>query len=175
MVKKFNNIIHKMIMLIMILVLIIVFAIFASNQTTKVYAATNEVSFKDLVVEANDSNLIIAEIVVSGNAGDEVSIKYHTESRTAIKNVDFSYVNNTVNVKIDNSGVSTHRISIKCINNSSNIENLRLVETKNDQELVYGRYFNLIIDEVKNATVATGNDICKCYHIIIRLMQLQVS
>ena len=163
MLKKINNIIHKIIMLIMVLVLTITFGILASNHMTKVYAATNEVSFKDLVVEANDSNLIIAEIVVSGNAGDEVIIKYHTESRTAIKNVDFSYVNNTVSVKIDDSGVSTHKISIKCLNTSSNIEKLRLYETKNNQEFVYGRYFNLIIDEVKNATLTSGKDICKCY------------
>ena len=153
MAKKFNNIIHKTVILFMVLVLIVIFGILASNHTTKVYANTNRVYFKDLVVEANDSNLIIAEVVVSGNAGDDVIIKYHTESRTAIKGVDFNYVKNTASIKIDDSGVSTFRISIKCINDRTNIEKLRLYETKAGNDIVYGRYFNLILDDASNATL----------------------
>ena len=162
MVKKVNIIIHKMVLFLMALVLTVI-CIVTFSHFTKAYAYANEVYFKDLVVDANDSNLIIAEVVVSGNPFDTVSFKYHTESKTAIKNVDFTYVKSEANVIIDSSGTTIYKISIKCLNDSNNIEKLRVSETKDGNELVYGRYFNLIIDEATNASLVTDKNICKCY------------
>ena len=158
---KNNKIIYKAVSFLMIMTLTI-FAILVFSFSNKVLAHTNEVYFKDLIVETNDSNLIIAELVVSGAIGDTVDITYHTEAKTAIKDIDFSYVENTVSIKIDDSGISTYKISIKCLNDDTNRQKLRIYDAKNENE-IYGRYFNLVIDDVKNASLVEGRDTCKCY------------
>ena len=161
MVKKLNRKIHKTVRLLIAMTLTILSVLFFSS-ITKVFAYSNEVYFKDLTVETNDSNLIIAEIVVSGVAGDMVDIKYHTEARTAIRDIDFSYVENTVSVKIDEGGSSIYKISIKCLNDDASRQKLRIYDAKNEAS-IYGRYFNLVIDEVQNASLVEGKDVCKCY------------
>ena len=176
MVKKLNKN-HKLIMrlLFVVLSLFLVLVVLANNFTTKVYAdGEPKVYFKDTVVETNESNLIVAEIVAEGVAKSEIDVSYHTKGATAIQGIDYNASSNTVRITIGQDGIGSYKISIKCLNDKNSIENLRVTETKEDpqtketQEYVYGRYFNILIDKANvvggaSVTIDSTKNVCKCY------------
>ena len=159
MVKKFNNKIHRIIMLLMLIVFIFILTTIFNNHSNAYAIDGNKVFFKDVVVETNESSLIIAEIFVEGQTGDTVEFSYHTEGATAIQGIDYNATSRSVSFIIPSSGSISHKISIKCLNDNDNRKKLRIYDNDNE----YGRYFNLIIDNATNATIDTEKDVCKCY------------
>ena len=126
---------------------------------TTVYAdSSNVVTFSNTIVEANESNLVYAEIFVTGTPGSTVTVTYRSTSGTAIENVDYVGVYNTAELKIDDSGGVGYTIAIKCLDDANTREKLRVYNGDNNN----GRYFNLYIVDANNATIGTANR-CKCY------------
>ena len=118
----------------------------------------NSVSFATTTVEASSSNLIVVRLVAQGVAGQTVVVSYKTSSGTAIENIDYVGISNSISLTLDGSGMTTYDISVKCKNTSETREKLRVYDSEN----TYGRYFNLIITDASNASIG-GNSVCKCY------------
>ena len=120
----------------------------------------NHVYLASQTVEASDSGLVYVDLVAYGDPNENISVIYRTASGTAIENVDYAGVYNAVNLKIDNFGNASYRISIKTLNDATTREKLR-VDQGNE---TFGRYFTLYIDSVSNnATIDEGKGTCKCY------------
>ena len=129
------------------------------SEATTVYADSgNVVTFSNTIVEANESNLVYAEIFATGTPGSTVTVTYRSTSGTAIENVDYVGVYNTAELKIDASGGVGYTIAIKCLDDANTREKLRVYNGDNNN----GRYFNLYIVDANNATIGTANR-CKCY------------
>ncbi|MBQ9458177.1 MAG: hypothetical protein IJU64_06750 [Bacilli bacterium] len=129
------------------------------NQATMVVAETgNVVKFGSVTAEANTSSIVYVDIVVTGTEGETVKVTYETFSGTAIEDIDYEGVSNSIALKIDGSRRATYRVAVKCKNDSSTREKLRVVSGNNN----YGRYFNLKIVAADNANIGTENS-CKCY------------
>ena len=109
----------------------------------------NKVYFKDLVVDASDSGLVYAEIFALGQAGDKVTVKYHTVGVTAIQDLDYVGISNKVDITIGSSGEGTYKIAIKCLNNPENRAKFKIV----DDDKSFGRYFNICLDDAINAEI----------------------
>ena len=131
----------------------------ADLNSVMVFAdGTNTVTFTSAVAQANESNLIFADIEAYGNPGETLLVTYRTSSATAIEGIDYDGVYNSIEMKIDESGGAKYRVSIKCKNDASTREKLRVYEGDKD----YGRYFNLDLIPPSNATLGQ-NGRCKCY------------
>ena len=144
--------------LIAILFLFISLLVISSKVRVQAYDG-NKVYFKNLTVDANDSALVVAELFVVGEAGDKVSVKYHTVGVTAIQDLDYTGISNSIDIVIGDAGEATYKISIKCLTSAENRSKFKIV----DDDKSYGRYFNIIIDSATNATVDTERNICKCF------------
>ena len=119
----------------------------------------NVVTFSTDVAEANDSNLVFVDLTCQGTAGDKVTVTYRTSSVTAIENVDYVGVYNTITLELDKkTGTATQPISIKCLNDANTREKYRLYNDKG----VYGRYFELKIVSVSNANIG-AHSFVQCY------------
>ena len=101
-----------------------------------VLADGNTVSFRANYVEANDSNICYATLKVVGYIGESVTVTYKTYSGTAIENVDYQGVNNKVTINITSKLGTQYTIAVKCLNDSSTREVIRVKEGNNN----YGRY-----------------------------------
>ena len=124
-------------------------------------------------VEATSTNLVYVDLIVKGGQGVYFDVQYQTLSGTAIQDIDYSGVNNSVTLKIDkNKEEATYKIAIKCLNDVNTREKLRLY----DNDTTYGRYFNLKITDAKaytinankervyeGATIDPEKQNCKCY------------
>lgn len=119
----------------------------------------NTVSWVSTTVEANSSNLVLAEMLIKGTGGDHVIVTYRTSPGTAIENVDYAGIFNTVDVEIPAGGEVTQRIAVKCLDDASTREKLRVY----DKTATYGRYFNLHLISASNATIDEEKKVCKCY------------
>ena len=128
-----NNVIKKFSFVIVFLLMVVTFVL---TFGYKAFADTNTVHFAEPIVEANESGIIIAEIVAEGQANQTVEVFYHTEGVTAISGLDFAGANNLVRIKIDSNGKGSYKLSIKCLNTVANREKFRLF----DSEQKYGRY-----------------------------------
>ena len=123
-----------------------------------VLADGNTVSFRANYVEANDSNICYATLKATGSIGQSVTVTYKTYSGTAIENVDYQGVNNKVTINITSKLGTQYTIAVKCLNDSSTREVIRVKEGNNN----YGRYFHLEIVDVENGSKGSI-DSCKCY------------
>ena len=142
--------------------IIFLFMIFTllSTITFKTFADTENIIYvKNSVAEANESGLVVVEVVAEGQAGASVQFFYQTEGITAIPGLDFVNVNNNIKLKIGNDGKVSYKISIKCLNTAENREKLRVYDKNN----TYGRYFNLIIYKTINASLDNSRSYAKCY------------
>ena len=87
-----------------------------STITFKTFADTENIIYvKNSVAEANESGLVVVEVVAEGQAGASVQFFYQTEGVTAIPGLDFVNVNNNIKLKIGNDGKVSYKISIKCL------------------------------------------------------------
>ena len=127
--------------------------------STNVYAAQNTVYVKNEVVEANDSGLVMIELVGEGKANDNVEIFVHTEGATAIPGLDYVSINTLCRAKYDSSGKLSYPLSIKTLVTAESREKLRTYDDSN----TYGRYFKFVIEKANNASVVDGKDEAKCY------------
>ena len=125
--------------LIAILFLFISLLVISSKVRVQAYDG-NKVYFKNLTVDANDSALVVAELFVVGEAGDKVSVKYHTVGVTAIQDLDYPGISNSIDIVIGDAGEATYKISIKCLTSAENRSKFKIV----DDDKSYGRYFNII-------------------------------
>ena len=136
-------------------------------------SAQNIVAFENTSAQANGSNFVIAKIVVSGKKGETVNVSYKTYSRSAIRSVDFNSVENTISLRIGDNGKAEYEVAVKCLNNSTNREKLRVYSEKDTEQgkerVQYGRYFDLKITKASNMSgedntaIDTNKDTCKCY------------
>ena len=118
----------------------------------------NTVNFTTSMAEANDSNLVYVDIKAEGNPHQKVTVIYRTSSGTAIENVDYVGVHNSVDMDLGILGQTTYRVAIKCLDDASTREKLRVY----DSNETYGRYFNLHLESVTNASIGQVRQ-CKCY------------
>ena len=124
-----------------------------------VYAeSTSSVSFSATEYEANDAGLVLAKVVAKGNPEDTLSFSYRTYSGTAIENVDYSGAKNTVSIKLDKEGKGEYTIGIRCLNDASSREHLRVQDQKG---VVYGRYFHLELTDDSETPIG-ANKACIC-------------
>jgi len=121
-------------------------------------SGTNVVRFGSTQVECNDSNLVYVDLLATGTPGNTVTATYRTSSGTAIENVDYAGVYNTISLRLGTDGKAKYTISIKGLNDASGREKLRVY----DSEGVYGRYFNLHLLAAENASIGDEKQ-CKCY------------
>ena len=152
--KRVRNISRKIVFALSSLLII------AATFVLSVKAANNSVYFNNTTVYSNESGLIIAELIVEGNQYEEVKVKYHTSGVSAIENVDYVGVSNTLTFKIDESGYISYKIAIKCLNTPENRSKYLVAGSNNEY---FSRYFNLVIDDVSNATLVEKKSVCKCY------------
>ena len=118
----------------------------------------NVVRLGSTSAECNESNLVYVDIIAKGAPGSTITATYRTSSATAIENVDYTGVYNTIPLKLDSAGNATYRVAIKCLNDANSRQKFRLYDSNNN----YGRYFNLKLLEASNAIL--GNEkTCRCY------------
>ena len=120
--------------------------------------STNIVRFGSTQVECNDANLVYVDLLATGTPGNTITATYRTSSGTAIENIDYAGVYNTISLKLGSDGKAKYTISIKGLNDASGREKLRVY----DSEGVYGRYFNLHLLAAENASIGDEKQ-CKCY------------
>ena len=150
---------NRIFKLIIMLVLLIVFVGIPTIFTATVRAAGNTVYLKDLTIEANDSGIVVAEIVGEGKAGDNVNVFVHTEGGTAIPGLDYASVDTLVRATYGSDGKLSYKLSVKCLVTAENREKLRAY----DKDGFYGRYFKLVIEKATNASVVAEKNTAKCY------------
>ena len=102
----------------------------------------NTVNFTTSMAEANDSNLVYVDIKAEGNPHQKITVTYRTSSGTAIENVDYVGVHNSVDMDLGILGQTTYRVAIKCLDDASTREKLRVY----DSNETYGHYFNLHLE-----------------------------
>ena len=124
-----------------------------------VYAeTTSSVSFSATEYSANDAGLVLAKIMAKGSPEDTVSCTYRTRSGTAIENVDYVGAKNTVSIKLDQNGNGEYTVGIRCLNDATTREQLRV---KDQNGVVHGRYFHLeFVDD--GDTPIGANKACIC-------------
>ena len=149
----------KFINMFLIAIFILFIGMFAFTRRVNA-EGENKVYFKDLVVDANDSGLVFAEIIVIGEPGEKVSVSYHTVGVSAIQGLDYIGVKNSISLEIDSTGEISYKISIKCLSDASNRAQFKIT---GDDSNTYGRYFNVIIDSATNATIDESKKVCKCF------------
>ena len=138
------------------------FATIISDVTHLVVHAIegNVVYFAQATADATDTNLVYVDLVAKGAAGDIIDVSYKTFSGTAIHDIDYKGVDNSVTLKIPaNATEATYKIAVKVLNDINTRENFKLYSGNT----TYGRYFNLKITEAKNATIDPEKNTCKCY------------
>ena len=155
---KKNRILKLIFMLLLLIGLVGISSIF----TIKTKADGNTVYLKDRTIEANDSGIIVAEIVGEGKANDDVNIFIHTEGGTAIPGLDYVSVNTLIRASYGSDGKLSYPFSIKTLVTPDSREKIRTYDQDNKQ---YGRYFNLVIEKATNATVVTDSNknTSQCY------------
>ena len=126
---------------------------------------SNRVYLEEVSKETNTSNLIRVNLVVEGVAGQTISVTYSTKSGTAVENIDYSGVNNTISFSFTQSEIQKHEIAIKILNTSSDREMMRV---KDGDNKIYGRYFTLSINKATNddgdpVDIDGEKKSCKCY------------
>lgn len=126
------------------------------GETTYADDHVNTVSFASTAGAITGGGLIIAQINVTGKVGDVVKVSYHTVAGTAIPGVDYRGVANTVAITIGNNGKGSHTVALVCLNKG---QALRV----KSEDVIYDRYFTLVIDSAENAVVDTEKDECKCH------------
>ena len=149
-------------------------SLFTDIANRVVYAIEgNYVYLAQKTVEATNTNLVYVDLVVKGEQSVYFDVRYQTFSGTAIEDIDYNGVDNSVTLKIgSNKTEATYKIAIKCLNDINNREKLRLYSG----DTTYGRYFNLKITDVKAYTINSAkeripktvtidpeNNNCKCY------------
>ena len=126
---------------------------------------TNRVYFEKYKVDANTSNLVRVNLCIEGKAGETIYVKYSTKSGTAVQDIDFQGVDNTLSFKFDKTERKKYELSIKILNDSSTREKLGVWDS--NSWTVYSRYFTINIDSAYNQDndpVDTGyTNSCKCY------------
>ncbi|MBQ9448863.1 MAG: hypothetical protein IJU60_03215 [Acholeplasmatales bacterium] len=155
---KKKILIRKMLCAITFLLMAITsFAVFTISTKA---ASENTISVKDAIVETNDSGIIVVEIVGEGNAGDQVEAFVRTEGGTAISGIDYTSIDSHIKMKYDNNGKASYKVSIKCLNTADNREQMLIFDQNN---AIYGRYFNVTIYRANNAKIDSNNSTAKCY------------
>ena len=152
---KKNRIFKLLIKLVLLISLVGVATFF----TVKIRADGNTVYLKDAVIEANDSGIVVAEIVGEGKAGDNINVFVHTEGGTAIPGLDYASVDTLVRATYGSDGKLSYKLSVKCLVTAESREKLRAYDKSN----TYGRYFKLVIEKATNASVNTEKNTAKCY------------
>ena len=155
---KKKILIRKMLCAITFLLMAITsFAIFTISTKA---ASENTISIKDAVVQTNESGIIVVEIVGEGKAGDYAEAFVRTEGGTAISGIDYTSIDSHIKMKYDNNGKASYKVSIKCLNTAENREQMLIFDQNNE---IYGRYFNVTIYRANNAKIDSNNSIAKCY------------
>lgn len=152
---KKNRIFKLFIMLVLLITVVSISSIF----TVKIKATGNTVYLKDSIIEANDSGIIVAEIVGEGKAGDSINIFVHTEGVTAIPGLDYVSVDTLLRANYGSDGKLSYKLSIKSLVTAESREKLRPY----DGSGFYGRYFKLVIEKATNAQVVAEQNTSKCY------------
>ena len=152
---KKNRIFKLFIMLVLLITVVGISSIF----TVKIKATGNTVYLKDSIIEANDSGIVVAEIVGEGKAGDSINIFVHTEGGTAIPGLDYVSVDTLLRANYGSDGKLSYKLSIKCLVTAESREKLRPY----DGSGFYGRYFKLVIEKATNAQVVAEQNTSKCY------------
>ena len=130
-----------------------------ARPATAAYAEmVNEVYFATVMAEANDSNLVYVDLKASGDPDSKITVTYRTYDATAIDTIDYTGIENTVELQLNEAGQATYRISVKCLNDANSRQFFRVQSGNN----IYGRYFKLAIVSATNANIGEQN-VCKCY------------
>ena len=125
-----------------------------------VYATEgNKVFIKEASYEASDSNIVYVNVRFEGEIGDKITVMYRTVAGTAIENIDYQGVSNSITVEIGVTHFTEYQIGIKCLNDASSREIFRVSEGDKN----YGRYFTVELTGAKNADVDPEKNSCKCY------------
>ena len=153
---KKNRIFKVLIMLVLLVGLVGISSFF--TLTTK--GSGNTIYFKDATIEANDSSIIVVEIVGEGTANDPVEAFVRTEGGTAIAGLDYINTDTHLKMKYDGDGKLSYKFSVKCLNTAENREQMLLYDQNN---IIYGRYFNVTMYKANNATIDDSKKTSKCY------------
>ncbi len=125
---------------------------FADDSENKAYVATK--------VEADSSGLIYVTFYAEGTVNDTVTVYYHTEGGNAIPSVDYNTVTSgSTVITIGSNHTGSADIAIKCLNTADNRQIFKFKDSSSNE---YGRYFNVVLDSAKNATVDTTRNTCQC-------------
>ena len=143
-------------MLLLLIGLVGVTSIFS----IKTKAAGNTIYIKDPIIEANDSGIIVVEIVGEGTANDPVEAFIRSEGGLAIQGIDYANIDSHIKAKYDDKGILSYKLSIKCLNTAENREAFLLYDQNN---VLYGRYFNVTLYKANNATIDDAKKTAKCY------------
>ena len=123
----------------------------------------NRVYFEKGRVDANTSNLVRVNLCVEGLEGETIYVKYSTKSGTAVQDVDFKGVENTLSFEFKKTERRKYEISIKVLNDSTTRE---ILGVRDSTYTYYSRYFTINIDSAynqHNVPVNTGyTRSCKC-------------
>ncbi|MBE5763822.1 MAG: hypothetical protein E7338_06365 [Clostridiales bacterium] len=161
--KKSRYIFLQIISLILLVMIAIPFIKAIDSSEYATYAdAENNVYFEQTHVEANDSGLIYVELKADGVPGQEVVVFYHTEGGTAIPGIDYKDVSNSITLKIGSDGMAVTKLAFKCTNVAADREKIRLYDNNRSSDVLFGRYFKVIIDSAKNASVYMPKSTCIC-------------
>jgi len=153
---KKNRIFKVLIMLVLLVGLVGI----SSFLTLTTLASGNTIYFKDATIEANDSSIIVVEIVGEGTANDPVEAFVRTEGGTAIAGIDYINTDTHLKMKYDGDGKLSYKFSVKCLNTAENREQMLLYDQNN---IIYGRYFNVTMYKANNATIDDSKKTSKCY------------
>lgn len=127
--------------------------------TSSFAESANVVSLAQTSVSVDSSNIVYVDINVSGTPNATVGVTYRTQSGTAIENVDYQGLYSSIDIKLDVSGNGSHKVAIKCLNDSSNREKLRV----SSAGVEYGRYFNFLLLSASNGSIHSEKKSCKCF------------
>ena len=146
--------------IIIMLVLLVGLVSISSFLTLKTNASGNTIYFKDPIIEANDSSIIVVEIVGEGTADAPVEAFVRTEGGTAIAGLDYVNTDTHLKMKYGSDGKLSYKFSVKCLNTAENREQMLIYDQDN---IIYGRYFNVTMYKANNATIDDSKKTSKCY------------
>ncbi len=102
------------------------------------------------------SGLAYATVYFKGKPGDIITVEYKSFAGSAIPGVDYQNSSSTVTATIKSNGSTSVDIPFKCLNTSSNREDLRVIDSATYE--MHGRYFHVTIDDVTGVD-SSGNPI----------------
>ena len=129
---KKNRIFKVLIMLVLLVSLVGISSFF--TLTTK--ASGNTIYFKDAIIEANDSGIIVIEIVGEGTANAPVEAFVRTEGGTAIAGLDYITTDTHLKMQYGSDGKLSYKFSVKCLNTAEKREKM-LVKMKEKPAMAY--------------------------------------